>query len=137
MEKRELSYIVGNVNWCCHCGQQYEGTLKVLCASLDGRRVWGRVDTCLCVAESPCCSPETTTALLIGYAPIQNKKFKVFKKQQQEKVTKGAMWRGGINQKVGISIYNLIYTKWIINKDLLYREIQSISYINLQYLNNP
>ena len=28
MGKRELSYIVGNVNQCCHCGQQYEGALK-------------------------------------------------------------------------------------------------------------
>ena len=27
----------------------------------------------------PCCSPETTSTLLIGYTPIQNKKFKVTK----------------------------------------------------------
>ena len=30
----------------------------------------------MCVAESLCCSPETITALLISYTPIQNKKFK-------------------------------------------------------------
>jgi len=44
------------------------------------------------MAESLCCSPATATTLLIGYAPTQNKKFKVFKKQQQKKVivTKGA-----------------------------------------------
>ena len=35
---------------------------------------WGRTNTC--TAESFCCPPETVTTLLIGYAPIQNKKFK-------------------------------------------------------------
>ena len=38
----------------------------VLCASPDGSGVWGRIDTCLCMAES-LCSPETTTALLTDY----------------------------------------------------------------------
>ena len=41
----------------------------MLCASLDGKRVWGRMDTCM--AESLCCSPETTTTLLISYAPYK------------------------------------------------------------------
>ena len=36
-----------------------------LSASLDGRRVWGRMDTCTCMAESLRCSPQTTTTLLI------------------------------------------------------------------------
>ena len=30
--------------------------------------VWGRMDTCICIAESLCCSPKTTTTLFIGYA---------------------------------------------------------------------
>ena len=30
---------------------------------------WGRMDTCTCMAESLSCSPETTTALLMGYIP--------------------------------------------------------------------
>ena len=34
--------------------------------SLDGRGVWGRMDTCLCMTESLCYSAETTTTLLIG-----------------------------------------------------------------------
>ena len=37
--------------------------------------VWGRMDTCVRMAESLCYSPETITALLIGYTSIQNKKF--------------------------------------------------------------
>ena len=40
--------------------------------SLDGRGVWGRMDTCICVAESLHCSPETTTTLLTGYTPVHN-----------------------------------------------------------------
>ena len=46
---------------------------SVLCGSLDGRGVWGRMDTHICMAESLRYSPETTT-LLISYTPIQNKK---------------------------------------------------------------
>ena len=33
---------------------------------------------CICKAESLCCSPEIITALLIGYPPIQTKKFFFF-----------------------------------------------------------
>ena len=34
------------------------------------------MDTCICKSESLHCSPEITTALLIDYTPIQNKKLK-------------------------------------------------------------
>jgi len=40
------------------------------CGSLDGRGVWGRMDTCMCMAKSLPCSPETITTLLIGYTQI-------------------------------------------------------------------
>ena len=54
---------------------------SMLCGSLDGMGVWGRVDTSLYMAESLCWPPETITTLLIGYTPIQNKIFKTkFKK---------------------------------------------------------
>ena len=43
--------------------------------SLDGRRLGGRINTCICMAASLHCSPETIIALLIGYIPIKNKKF--------------------------------------------------------------
>ena len=39
--------------------------LYMLCASLDGRTVWGRMDPCM--AESLRCPPKTTTTLLIRY----------------------------------------------------------------------
>ena len=41
------------------------------CGSLDRRGVWGRKDTCICTA-SLCYSPESITALLFAYIPIQN-----------------------------------------------------------------
>ena len=50
-----------------------------LCGSLDGTGAWERMDTCICMAESLRNSAETTT-LLIGYTPIQYKKFKNSKK---------------------------------------------------------
>ena len=53
---------------------------SMLCGSLDGRGVWGRMDTYMCKAESLYCSPETITILLIGYMPIENKKH--FKKNE-------------------------------------------------------
>ena len=40
----------------------------MLCGSLDGRGIWGRVDTLVSMAESLCCPPETIIALFIGYA---------------------------------------------------------------------
>ena len=46
----------------------------MLCGSLDGSGVWGRMDTCVCMAESLHCSLETVTTLLISYTQVQNKK---------------------------------------------------------------
>ena len=39
---------------------------SMLCASLGVRGLWGRLDTCICMAESLHCSPQTIT-ILIGY----------------------------------------------------------------------
>ena len=40
--------------------------------SLDGRGVWRRMVTCICMAESLHGLPETITTLLINYTSIQN-----------------------------------------------------------------
>ena len=63
---------------------------SILCGSLDGRRIWGRMDTCMCKAESLYCSPETIKTLLNGYTPIQMflvlKKLKIkFKKRENSR----------------------------------------------------
>ena len=49
---------------------------SMLCGSLDGKGVGGRMGICIYMAESLHCSPETITTLLIGYTSVQNKKFK-------------------------------------------------------------
>ena len=53
---------------------EHEETCSMLCGRLDGRRVWGRMDTCICTAEFLRCSPETVRTLLIDHTPKQNKK---------------------------------------------------------------
>ena len=45
----------------------------MLRGSLDGRGVWGRMDTGIGMAESLCYGPETITTL-----PIENKKLEKF-----------------------------------------------------------
>ena len=45
-------------------------SIQMLHARLDGKRVWGRMDTYICIAESLHCSPETITTFLISYTPI-------------------------------------------------------------------
>ena len=53
---------------------QHRELCWMLCGSLDGRGVWGRMNTYICVALH--CPPGTITALLISYTPMQNKEFK-------------------------------------------------------------
>ena len=54
---------------------------SMLCGSLDGRGVWGRMDTCIHM-KSVCCSSEIVTALFIASTPIQSK---VKKKKKKKK----------------------------------------------------
>ena len=37
-----------------------------ICGSLDGSGVWGRMDTCVCMTESLCCSCETIKTLFVN-----------------------------------------------------------------------
>ena len=41
---------------------------SMLCGSLDGRGIWGRMETCIRTAESLRCSPETTIKLFVNRA---------------------------------------------------------------------
>ena len=45
---------------------------------------FGENGTCMCMAESLHCSPETITTLLIDYTPIQNKKLNVWRKKKKK-----------------------------------------------------
>ena len=78
---REFGKVMYTLLYSKWITNKHMGLYSVLCGSLGGTGVWGRMDTCLCMAESLCCSPETTTISLISYTPIQNKKFKVWKEK--------------------------------------------------------
>ena len=42
---------------------------STLYGSLEGRRVWERMNTCICMTDSLHCSPESITTLLMSYTP--------------------------------------------------------------------
>ena len=48
---------------------------SMLCGSLDGRAVWGRMDMCIWLSPFPV-RLKLSHFLIIGCTPIQNKKFK-------------------------------------------------------------
>jgi len=45
---------------------QHMELYSMLCGSLNGRGVWERIDTCICMAASLHCRPKTITTLLIS-----------------------------------------------------------------------
>ena len=57
----KVMYTLLYSKWVQHQGH------SMLCANLDERGVWGRMDTCIYMAESLCCLLETITALLMDY----------------------------------------------------------------------
>ena len=77
-----------------------------LCSSLDGIGVRGRMDTCICMAESLQCSPEPITTFLISDTPIyKNKKF--WKQNSTELLPLKLIHLNNSNCKYNIcSIYN-------------------------------
>ena len=56
--------------WITNKDLQYSTWNSMLPASLDGKGVWGRMDTCVCMAESLRC--EILTILSVGYTPAEN-----------------------------------------------------------------
>ena len=50
---------------------QHTELCPILCGSQDGRGVWGKVDTCVCMAESLCCPSESITKLLMALRSVQ------------------------------------------------------------------
>ena len=49
-------------------------------------------------------------------------------------VTKGEMWRGGVNQELGINIHTPLYIRQITNKNLLYSTGNSTQYSVITYM---
>ena len=56
---------------------------SILCNHLNGKRIWKRIDTCIFITVSLCCTPKTNTTLLINYTPIKNSL-----KKKKQRVTK-------------------------------------------------
>ena len=59
MDKYMLLYL----KWITKKTCQIAGNCSVLCGSLDGTVVWRRMDTCIRMAKSFHCSPETIIIL--------------------------------------------------------------------------
>ena len=53
---------------------QHMELCSMLCGSLDGRGVWGRMDTYVCMAKALYDAPEAITTLSVSCTPAQNKK---------------------------------------------------------------
>ena len=57
---------------------QHMELCSILHGSLDGRGLWGRMNTCLCMAESLCYSPETIITLSVNQLYPNTKQKKIF-----------------------------------------------------------
>ena len=65
----------------------------MLCGSLDVEGVWGRMDTCMCMAESLLCSPETITMLFVNQPIPQQKIIFLEKKGKEITLVHQARWQ--------------------------------------------
>ena len=54
---------------------EHRGLCSMFVAAWMEGEFWGRMGTCICIAESLYYSPELSHGLLISYSPIQNKKY--------------------------------------------------------------
>ena len=67
---------------------EYRKVYSILCGSPSGKGIWGRMDTCICIAKSFCCPPETiTTGYILQcqvkiYGKIFSRKQCSFKKKK-------------------------------------------------------
>ena len=63
------------LKWITHKDLPYSTRNPVTCyvGSLDGRGVQQRMDTCICTAESLCCSPEAITTLFVDQLYISTR----------------------------------------------------------------
>ena len=92
------------------------GTLNKILSlrKFPSRGPGGRMDTWICMVESFHSSPETTTTLWTGYTPIQNKKFKVTKKNE------GKKWRETQSPVGQLKNNNkFIYFKKLFSKNII------------------
>ena len=77
---------------------------SMLCGNLDGRGVWGRMNTCICMTESLCCSPEASSTMP-QYKVKSKKKKKKKKKSRDKTVIKKEKNKNNICKIFSTSIY--------------------------------
>ena len=75
---------------------QHREFCSMLCGSLGGRGIWGRMDTCICTAGSLCCAPETITSSKSAIIQYEIKKKKFFLKKQFSEVMRLQMKLNGL-----------------------------------------
>ena len=51
---------------------QHREPYSIFCNNLYEKKIWKRLDICVCITESVCCTSETNTALWINYTPVSN-----------------------------------------------------------------
>ena len=68
-------YILLYLKWITNKDLLYStgNSAQMVCGSLDGKGVWGRMDTRICMAESLCCPPETITTLFANWLYLNTK----------------------------------------------------------------
>ena len=75
MDTYTLLYLKCITNKGLRCSTGKSAHLR---GSLVEKAVWGRMGTCICMAEALCCSPETIPTVFLGYTLIQSKKIFFF-----------------------------------------------------------
>ena len=90
--------------------------------SLVGREVWGRVDTCICMAESLCCSLETITTLFVNWLYPNTKLKTIFKNNL--KVKDQCVTKEHVAEKLARSKFMMLYI-------YIYIYAQSLSCVQL------
>ena len=63
---------------------RYRELCSVLYNNLYWKRIYKRVDACICATDSHRCMPETNTILRTNYTPIKNSKTKKWKPHEQK-----------------------------------------------------
>ena len=63
---QKVMYTLLYLTWITNKDLLYSTWNSAHCSSLDGRGVWGRMDTCIRMAESLHCSSDTITRLFVN-----------------------------------------------------------------------
>ena len=89
---------------------QHRERCSKFCSNLNGKRIWKRTDTCVCITESLCCTPEMNT-FLVNHIPVWHKNLK---KENDHGLLDGS--KSGLESKY---IWNLHLGRNILNSQMI------------------